>query len=108
MPEAVPGAAVSPGTNTCNLAKAPTLTVIEGLVLEGFVPSVRSLAVRVRVPAVLNVTLKDRVPETSAVLAGRLAFASEEVIPTVSVTVVTVFQLASTALTVTLNGVPAI
>jgi hypothetical protein len=72
------------------------------------VPSVRSLAVTVRLPAVFKVTLKLFVPATIAALAGRAALASEEVIPTVSVTVVTVFQLASTALTVTLNGVPEV
>src|SRR5262249_20388986 len=36
------------------------------------------------------------------------AFASEEVMPTVSVAVVTRFQLTSTALTVTLKAVPAL
>src|SRR5690348_18421138 len=33
LPEAVPGAAVSPGVSTCSLTKAPGLTVIAGLVL---------------------------------------------------------------------------
>ena len=70
--------------------------------------SVRSLAVRVRLPTVFKATLRVWVPATKPTLAGSSALASEEVIPTVSVTVVTLFQLASTALTVTLNGVPAV
>src|SRR5437773_2618158 len=108
LPLAVPGAAVSPGTNTCNFTNAPAFTVTDGLVLAVLVPSVRSLAVTVLLPAVFKLMLKVRVPATSAALAGRTAFASEEVIPTVSVMVVTGFQLASTALTVTLNGVPEV
>src|SRR5438105_849749 len=72
------------------------------------VPSVASVAVRVALPAVLSVTLKLWLPPTSAALAGRPALASEEVIAMVSVGVVTGFQLASTALTVTLNAVPAV
>src|SRR6185312_640765 len=47
------------------------------------------------------------VPATSAVLAGRVALASVEVMPTVSVEE-TGFQFASTALTVTLNDDPAV
>ena len=82
--------------------------MIDALVLEVLLPSVTSLAVTVRVPEVLSVTLKVCVPATSAALAGRTALASEEVIPTVSVTEVSIFQLASTALTVTLNGVLAV
>ena len=35
FPALLPGAAVSPGAKICNLAKAPTLTVIDGLVLPG-------------------------------------------------------------------------
>ena len=56
----------------------------------------------------MSVIEKFLVPATSAAFAGRLAFASEHVIPTVSVTFVTKFQFASTALTVTLNAVPAV
>ena len=33
LPVALPGAAVSPGTSNCNLANAPALTVIDGVVL---------------------------------------------------------------------------
>ena len=58
LPVAVPGAAVSPGMSNCNFTNAPTLTVIEGLVLAVFVPSLTSLAVIVRVPTVRSVTLK--------------------------------------------------
>ena len=51
-------------------------------------------------------TLNGLVPATRPALAGRVALASLELIPTVSVIVLIRFQLASTALTVTLNGVP--
>src|SRR6266545_3632381 len=108
LPVTVPGAAVSPGTNSCSFTKFPVLTVMDELVLALLLPSVMSLAVSVRVPAVLSVTLKVCVPETSAAFGGNEVFASLEVIPTVSVAVPITFQLASTALTVTLNGVLAI
>src|SRR5262245_61523822 len=108
LPVAVPGAAVSPGTSNCNFTNAPTLTVIEGLVLAVLLPSDASDAVRVRVPEVFSVTLKVCVPETSAVFAGNAAFASDEVSATVSPTELTKFQFASTALTVTLNAAPAV
>src|ERR1051326_6157313 len=104
----VPGAAVSPGTSSCSLLNAPPLTVIDGLVLALLVPSLLSLAVTVALPAVLSVTLKVLLPATSAALAGKLALASEEVMAAVSVTVLTRFQLASTALTVTLKAKPAV
>src|ERR1041385_1678436 len=43
LPEAVPGAAVSPGTNSCSFAKAAAFTVMEELVLAVlFVSVVRS------------------------------------------------------------------
>ena len=58
-------------------------------------------------PAVLNVTLKLLLPPTSAALAGRAALVSELVRPTMSLALLTRFQFASTALTVTLNAVPA-
>src|SRR5439155_1100185 len=107
LPVAVPGAAVSPGTNNCNFAKGAPFTGMEELVLALLLPSVTSLAVTVRLPVVFNVTLKVRLPETSAALDGKTALVSDDVIATVSVTLVTVFQLASTALTVTLNATAA-
>src|SRR5439155_1131534 len=65
-----------------------------------------SLAVRVREPVVLSVTLTVRVPADNAPLAGKVALESLEVMPTVSV-LLTRFQFASTELMVTLNAVPA-
>src|SRR5438046_10018677 len=84
----------------------PPPTVIAGLVLVVLLVSVRSLAVKVLLPTVLRVTLSVLVPETNAVMAGRMALLSEELRLTVSEMVSLRFQLASTALTVTLNGVP--
>src|SRR5438477_231520 len=108
LPVPVPGAAVSPGARSCSFVNAPAFTVIDGLVLAVFVPSVMSLAVTVRLPAVFRVTLNVLVPATNAALAGNAAFTSLEVIPAVSVTVLTKFQLASTALTVTEKAAPAV
>src|SRR5439155_621789 len=108
LPVAVPGAAVSPGTSNCSFTKAPALTVIEGLVLAVLVLSVTSEAVKVWAAAVLNVTLSVCVPEIKATPAGKLALASLDVTPTVWVMVLTEFQKASTALTVTLKAVPAV
>ena len=108
MPVADPGEAVSPGTRSCNFVNAPALTVIEGLVFAVLVLSEKSEAVRVALPAVLNVTLKVCAPLASAMFAGSAAFTSLDVSVTVSVTLVTMFQLASTALTVTLKAVPAV
>src|SRR5882724_2107414 len=90
-----------------NFLGVPPPTVMVGLVLAVLVPSVRSLVVKVWPPTVLSVTLNVLVPETKAALAGKVALLSEEVRLTVSAMVLTRFQLASTALTVTLNGVPA-
>src|SRR5947199_78393 len=70
--------------------------------------ALESLAVTVLLPAVFKVTLKVCVPATKAAFAGCVSFRSLVLMPTVSVTVVTVFQLASTALTVALKGVPAL
>ena len=81
---------------------------MEGLVLGVLEPSVLSVAVRVAAPAVFNVTLKACVPALKAAVAGKVALASLDVMPTVSVTVLTRFQLASTALTVTVKLVPAV
>ena len=58
-------------------------------------------------PAVLSVTLKVRLPLVKAPLTGKVALASLELIAMLSL-VLTRFQLASTALTVTLNAVPAV
>ena len=107
FPEAVPGAAVSPGNKTCSLENAPALTVILGLVLAVFVLSLRSVAVTVRPPTVRKVTLNRRVPEPSAALAGKMARASDDVMPAKSLTVLTTFQFASTAFTVMLKAEPA-
>ena len=52
LPVAVPGAAVSPGSRIWSFAKAPSLIVIDGLVLAVFEPSVMSVAVNVAVPVV--------------------------------------------------------
>src|SRR5947207_3063849 len=95
------------GALTTSVAAAPGPTVMAGLVLAVFVPSVASMAVTVAVPAVLSVKVKLLVPATSAAVGGRVAAVSLEVIATVSVTVPTTFQFASTALTVTLNADPA-
>src|SRR5438445_8766803 len=81
------------------------LTVMAGLVLAVLPPSDTSVAVRVKLPLVLKETIKARVPFTSGELAGRVTLVVEEVIPTLSLTLVSAFQLASTALTVTLNVV---
>ena len=104
---AVPGAAVSPGSRICSLANAPALIVVAGLVLAVIAPFVMSVDVNVAVPAVFAVTENVFVPATSAALAGSVAFASVEVMPTVSVEL-TRFQFASTALTVTLKLLPAV
>ncbi len=74
----------------------------------GLVPSVRSLAATVAVPTVFKVTLKVWVPPASAALAGNTALVSEDVIPTVSLTLVVRYEFASTAFTVTLKGMPAV
>ena len=81
---------------------------MEGLVLGPLVPSEVSEAVSVALPAVLNVTAKLFVPATRAALTGKPALESEDVIPTMSVTLVRTFQKGSTALTVMLNAAPAV
>src|SRR5439155_17364640 len=100
------GAAVSPGSNNGNFTKPAAATVMAELVFAVLLPSLASLAVTVRLPVVLSVTLKFFVPATSAALEGRMALASDEVIATESV-LLTTFQLASTALTVTVNATAA-
>ena len=81
---------------------------MEGLVLAVLLLSVLSLAVTVALPVVRRVTLNVLVPETKTALGGKVALMSEEVMAAPSVTVVTIFQLSSTAFTVTLNAVPAV
>src|ERR1700693_1431589 len=66
LPETVPGAALSPGVNNCNCVKDPAATAIGPLLLADRVPSVRSLAVTIALPAVFKVTLKICVPEEIA------------------------------------------
>src|SRR5437763_1797645 len=78
------------------------------LVLAVLVGSVMSLPVTVRLPAVLRVILKLRTPAIRAALVGKLALLSVELKPTVSMTLVSGFQLASTALTVRLKAGPAV
>ncbi len=89
------------------MLKAAALIVVAGLVLAVIAPLLMSVAVNVFEPAVFGVTENVLVPATSAALAGSVALASLEVMPTVSVEV-TGFQLASTALTVTLKLLPAV
>ena len=100
MPVSVPGAAVSPGTNTNICARASGFTVNEGLVVAVMPVCVTSEAVTVQAPAVLLVKVKVPVPPTSAALAGKIALGSVEVMVAVSLVLIT-FQLASTALTTT-------
>src|SRR5437016_171393 len=83
-------------------------TVIAGLVLAVLLTSVRLLAVKVKLPLVPKKTVNVCVPAASAAFDGNSAVASVEVIPTVSVTELTTFQLVSTALTVTLKLVLAV
>ena len=107
LPAELPGDAFSPGKRTCNLLKIPALTVTDELVLPPTLPCVTSEAVTVALPAVLSVTAKLLLPLERAAFAGKTAFASLELIATVSL-VFTRFQLASTALTVTLKLVPEV
>src|SRR5262249_13770038 len=107
LPETVPGAATSPGIRTCRRAYAPGATVTAELVLVPMPARLMSAAVTVLLPPVLRVTLNVPTPLTRGASAGRVALASEAVMWTESL-VLRRFQAASTALTVTLNGVPAI
>src|SRR5881392_4280839 len=102
LPVELPGTALSPGTSNCSFTNAPAFTIIGGLVLGVLAPSVMSLAVKVHVPAVRLVRASDRVPDARAVFAGKTELVSVEVRPTVWVMLVTTFQFASTALTITL------
>src|ERR1051325_1456186 len=66
------------------------------------------VAVKVCAPLVPKVTLKVFVPDTNAAFGGNVAAPSLDMMPTVSVTVFTTFQLASTALTVTVKARPLV
>ena len=84
LPEAVPGAAVSPGRRICSFANAPPVIVVAGLVLAVFVPSLWSVAVTVAEPAVTSAIDSVFVPATRAAGAGGVAFASLVLSATVS------------------------
>ena len=90
------------------MVNAVALTEIAGLVLAVLLTSLRSVAVTVELPAAFKVTLKLWTPLMSAAFGGRPALLSDELIPTVSVTLLMKFQFPSTALTVTVNGLPAV
>src|SRR3989475_439060 len=106
LPVVVPGAATSPGSRICSFVTAPALTVTLALVLAVNVPPA-SVAVTGRVPTVLKVKLESarvpatniRVPGVTPLSSAIVALASELVIVTLVVAVLTTFQLASTALT---------
>src|ERR1051325_4685107 len=83
-------------------------TVIRELVFAVLAGSETSEAVTViLLVIVLRTTLNAPEPVCNAASNGRTAFVSLEVMWATSVTVLTRFQNASTALTVTLNGCPA-
>ena len=84
LPEAVPGAAVSPGSKTWSFTKDPTPTATAELVPAAMPGLVTSLAVTVQLPTVRFVTVTIMVPPDRAPLAGSTALASLEVICTVS------------------------
>ena len=107
LPALVPGAAVSPGSRIWSFVKPDALSGMAVLVLLAIAACVVSEAVTVALPPVFRVTLKSFVPPDKAAFTGNTAFASLEVIATVSLVFIR-FQLASTAFTVTLNGVPAV
>src|SRR5437879_5457573 len=79
FPLGVPAALLSPGTRICNLANAPALTVIAGLVLTGLLPSLLSTAVISQVPAVKFVNPNTLLPATNGVIAGCRSLGSVDV-----------------------------
>ena len=109
LPVELPGDAVSPGTSSCSLANTAGLTGMAELVLMAIAVWVTFEAVTVWLPAVLKMTplVKVLVPPTSAALAANVALVSLELRCTVSLVLIR-FQLASTALTVTLNATAAV
>lgn len=93
LPVVVPGAAVSPGTSSCNRANVPSFTIAGVLVFAVMSSLVTLVAVIVCKPFVLNVILKFvRVPDTKAPFTGKIALGSELVIAMRSVAEVILFQ----------------
>ena len=84
LPKVLPGAAVSPGTSNCSLAKIPALAVTAELVSGAKPAWVTSLAVTVQLPTVLSVTLLVRAPGYQRDITGKAALASLEVVATMS------------------------
>src|SRR2546425_6200185 len=78
------------------------------LVLAVLLPSLKSLAVMVKLPLVPNARVKLPVPANRAASGGRDALRSLELRSTTSLTLPTTFQLASTALTVVSKLTPTI
>src|SRR5436309_13643656 len=93
LPLTLPGAAASPGTKNCNLVNAVALTEIAGLVLAVLLTSLRSVAVTVELPAAFKVTLKLWTPLMCAACGGRPVLLSDDLIPSVSVSLLIEFQL---------------
>ena len=111
FPVAEPGSAVSPGARICNFVNEPALTVIDGVVSGDFDPSLVFVAVMVDVPAVGKVTeANETVPDDNAAGDGIVPCVSEVVnVIVLPGALVTTFQFASTALTVTgPNDEPAV
>ena len=77
-------------------------------VASGTVGSDWSVAETVYYPAALNVTLTVTSPANSEVGEGSDAPVSDDVRSTILVTVTSVFQVASHARTVTVNGIPTV
>src|SRR5690606_33862080 len=105
FPVAVPGAAVAPGNNTCNLTKGPPPTTTGEPVLGNNGTPERSAAVTVWLPAVLNVVEIFRVPFCRAIEETTVAAPSVDVISTERVEG-TRFQNSSVDLTVILKATP--
>src|SRR5256885_17242453 len=83
----VPGAAVSPGANSCNFTNGPALTAIDGLVLAVLAPSVRSEAGKGCEPGGLHVARQICVAGTKGGVAGQAAVAARGGKTTLSVAV---------------------
>src|SRR5260370_36961841 len=92
---------------TAEMVGVALLIVIDELVLAAIPEWVTSDAVTVWPPEVFRVTLNVCVPALRAALTGSTALASLEVMAAVSLVLIT-FQLASTALTVTVKAAPMV